>query len=415
MSRLKRISINLGLIVAGLTMGLAIFYVVMRVAGLTHPPFYTYDYYRGWKLRPGTSGWQEKEGEAFVRINQQGFRGPEVSAAKPANTVRIAVLGDSFTEGQQVPEDQTFCAVAQRALAKCPALGGRKIETLNFGVNGYGTAQELMALRRQVWQFAPDIVVLAVFTGNDIVNNSATLEGEKCRPFFVYRDDRLVLGGPMWDSSFARLKCLARFETRMTFDTHRFEGLSWINRASTAVRDSFRAVRYGGKKPHGGAKQRLVGSETGLSDSIYAAPGVPVWRDAWRVTEGEIALMHQEVSSKGAAFLVVTLSNGIQVNPDPAVRQNYMRAVGATDLFYPDERIKALGDRDGFPVLNLARPLQAYAEAHHAYLHGFRNTEMGAGHWNALGDQVGGDLIAKKLCELIAGAPVVGKPQRPAR
>ena len=45
-------------------------------------------------------------------------------------------------------------------------------------------------------------------------NNSVVLEGDKCRPFFVHRSGKLVLGGPFEDSSSFRTHCLLRFESR---------------------------------------------------------------------------------------------------------------------------------------------------------------------------------------------------------
>jgi hypothetical protein len=218
---LKRIAARAALVAFGIFAALVIGEIGLRLLGLAKPAFYTYDQYRGWALRPGAEGWDVKEGEAYVRINHEGFRGPETTIAKPPGTVRIAVLGDSFTEAQQVPEDRTFSAVIARSVADCSALRGRQVQVLNFGVNGYGTTQELMTLRHQVWQFSPDIVVLAVFTGNDIMNNSVTLETERCRPFYVYRDGEMVLAGPLWDSPVTRMRCMMRFESRLRFDTRR--------------------------------------------------------------------------------------------------------------------------------------------------------------------------------------------------
>ena len=369
--------------------------VGLRLFGLAKPAFYTYDQYRGWALRPGAKGWDVKEGEAYVRINREGFRGPETTIAKPPGTVRIAVLGDSFTEAQQVSEDQTFSAVIQRALSTCPAMQGRKVQVLNFGVNGYGTTQELMTLRHQVWQFSPDIVVLAVFTGNDIMNNSVTLETERCRPFYVYRDGEMVLAGPLWDSPVTRMRCMMRFEGRMRFDT----------RQSALVRvldESWRVVKEHLPGKHH-KRHETTGDELGINDVIYKPPTDPAWRDAWRVTDGLIAQMNREVKNRHAAFLVVTLTNGIQVWPDPDVRASYMKRLGVSDLNYPDQRIEALGKNDGFPVLALAPPLAAYADQHHVFLHGFKNTHLGEGHWNELGHRMAGELIAKKLCAMDSG------------
>jgi hypothetical protein len=85
----------------------------------------------------------------------------------------------------------------------------------------------------------------------------------------------------------------------------------------------------------------------------------------------------EEVAAHGAQLLVVTLSNGIQVYPDPKLRRAYMQQMGLDSLFYPDYRIKALGERHAFAVLNLAPAFQHYADRHHVYLHGFSNTLLG--------------------------------------
>ncbi len=138
-------------------------------------------------------------------------------AAKPSRpgVVRIAVLGDSYVEAIQVAGgQQTFTAVAGRELADCPRLKGRHVEALNFGVDGYGTAQELVTLQRKVWAYSPDIVVLAIFLGNDVRNNSVVLEPDQCRPFWDYDGDRMHLTGPFIDSPSFKLWCMARFDYR---------------------------------------------------------------------------------------------------------------------------------------------------------------------------------------------------------
>ena len=60
--------------------------------------------------------------------------------------------------------------------------------------------------------------------------------------------------------------------------------------------------------------------------------------------------------------------------------------------------IKALGTREGIPVITLAPDLQAFAQQNNVFLHGF-GENIGNGHWNVAGNRVAGELIAKKLCE----------------
>src|SRR5579859_701650 len=203
------------LVAFGFALALGIADLGIRIANHWFPYFYCYDQLRGWGLNAGTDGWYRREGEAYVRINRNGFRGPDYAKVKPLGVVRIAVIGDSYVEAMQVPEDRTFTAVAGRELADCPRLKGKRIEAMNFGVDGYGTAQELITLQRKVWAYSPDIVVLAIFLGNDVRNNSVVLEGDQCRPFWMYdRDNRLQLTGPFIDSPSFKLWCMARFDYR---------------------------------------------------------------------------------------------------------------------------------------------------------------------------------------------------------
>ena len=153
----------------------------------------------------------------------------------------------------------------------------------------------------------------------------------------------------------------------------------------------------GGPKP----TAQIAGHEPGLDDEIYGPPPDTRWRDAWTVTEDLITAMSSEVKAHGARLLVVTLSTPIQVYPDTAYREAYLRSVGGADIFYPEHRLDALAAREGFVVLNLAPSLQAYADQHHSFLHGFPNTRLGTGHWNQLGHRLAGELIAERLCSLL--------------
>jgi hypothetical protein len=382
---------RLALIAAGVVAALAIAEIVLRIV-MPRPVFYIYDRHTGWTLNPGASGWQHQEGTAWLAINREGMRGPEVSERKPPGTIRIAVLGDSFTEAQQVAQDATFCAVMQHRLGDCPAPGAKAVQVLNFGVDGYGTTQELITLRRRVWQFHPDAVVLAFFTGNDLRNNTVALEGDQCRPFFVLHDGGIVLGGPFNDSAWFRFQCMTRFESRHS------RVIALLSHARVLIRDRVRAMRKG-------SHPRFRGRERGISEAIYHAPLDADWRDAWQVTEDQIELMNREVASHHVPFLLVTLSNGIQVYPNPKMRAAYMRRLGVSDLFYADRRLQALGERDGFAVLNLAEPMQRWADQHHEFLHGFRNTLAGTGHWDVAGHKLGGTLIADRLCRMLGKNP----------
>ena len=52
-----------------------------------------------------------------------------------------------------------------------------------------------------MWDYKPDIILLAFFSGNDISDNSKILSNKNYRPFFVYKNNDLVL-----DNSFRKSK-----------------------------------------------------------------------------------------------------------------------------------------------------------------------------------------------------------------
>jgi hypothetical protein len=181
----------------------------------------------------------------------------------------------------------------------------------------------------------------------------------------------------------------------MRFESQHSATLNLLGQVRSAMRARWR-------RRHAPAPQFKAGaSELGLDDWIYRPPRTAAQRRAWEVAEGEIGMVAQEAAAHGARFLAVTLSNGVQVYPDPAARRAYMQHWGIDGLFYPDFRIRALGERLGFDVLNVAPAFQEYADRHHAFLHGFSNTQLGAGHWNEEGHRYGGGLIAGRLCELL--------------
>src|SRR5258707_9555055 len=200
MKRPRNLRKKLLLVLFGLLMGLFMSEVFLRVIGYSFPIFYTTDYYRGFALRRGIEGHYQREGGSYVHINSDGLRDREHTKAKPADTVRIAVLGDSFTEAMHVPMEQTFWSLLERKLQDCNAFPGKKVEVINFGTSGYGTGQELMMLRRKVWDYSPDLVVLAFTTLNDIYDNSRALSRTEDVPYFVYREGELVYDASFRDS-----------------------------------------------------------------------------------------------------------------------------------------------------------------------------------------------------------------------
>ena len=396
---------KLYLILFGLLFSLVVCELALRVIGFSYPIFYATDYDRGFALRPGIEGHYQREGESYVRINSDGQRDREHAKTKPPGTIRIAVLGDSFAEAMHLPMEQTFWSLLERKLEACNAFPGKHVEVMNFGVSGYGTAQELMTLRQKVWDYSPDIVLLAFTTYNDIYDNSRALSKTPDVPYFTYRNGELVYDASFRDSSAyqwhnSKLSKIGRWfhdHLRIVQLVHYVQFVGKLR--LTDWRNQRRATPQPAATPAQATatKSAPTAEVIGIDNMIYVAPPDDNWKEAWRVTEGLVKQMHDEVTEKGVKFVVVTLSNAIQVYPNAVVRQNFMKRIGVDTVFYPNLQLKGFAQGQQIDFLDLAEPMQAYADQNKVFLHGF-GKDIGNGHWNSDGHRLAADLITQKLC-----------------
>ncbi len=79
-------------------------------------------------------------------------------------TIEIAALGDSFTDGATGPADESWPARLEQQT-------GRTVQ--NYGTSGFGPQQELYVLRDFVLRRRPQVVVLAFCAGNDLSDAEA--------------------------------------------------------------------------------------------------------------------------------------------------------------------------------------------------------------------------------------------------
>jgi len=317
--------------------------------------------------------------------------------------VRVAVLGDSYVAAHQVALEQRFTerlADALGALLAADArFADRRVEVLNFGVNGAGTAQELLIWRHEAARYGPDLVLLCFFGGNDLANNARALEQNPYKPYFALdAAGELVLD--------------AGFETALA---ERERPLARLLEAATDASRLLQLLRRGrppprvphGPRPYDPRDPRAAGEflpEAGLRDEVYRAPQDATWAEAWRVTEALLAELSDEVLESGARCAVVALTSGVQVHPDPDVRARFAARLGVADLDYPEGRLAAFCAARGIPCVLLAPAFRARAEREGVYLHGFTNTPPGQGHWNALGHALAAEVLAPALFPLLESA-----------
>jgi hypothetical protein len=140
---------------------------------------------RGWALRPGIPGvraWDDR----VLSSNSRGLRGPrEYAYEKPEGTTRIVVIGDSFTFGHEVGDEETYSHVLEELLPG--------VEVLNLGVHGYGHGQMLLYLREEGVRYQPDVVLLG-FLSDDMERNVIDFR-DYAKPRFDIEGGELRLSG----------------------------------------------------------------------------------------------------------------------------------------------------------------------------------------------------------------------------
>ncbi len=119
-----------------------------------------------YRLRKSFSGkLTTREFDTSIRTNSLGYRGKELS---PANTrVRVLALGDSFTFGWGVNDEDTYPERLETQLRS--RIPDRDIEVINGGfAGGYSPDTYYLYLKTEGEALKPDLIIVGFFIGNDI-------------------------------------------------------------------------------------------------------------------------------------------------------------------------------------------------------------------------------------------------------
>jgi lysophospholipase L1-like esterase len=198
--RLRGLAINLSLSAAAVVVVFGAAELVLRVTGLApagalrSPDLETLDAIPG-IYAPGQQLTDRVRPElpSRIRVNSLGFRGREIAEAKAPGTLRVMVLGDSYTFGDHVNTEEAWPARLEESLTQriaglpvkgAPVRGAEirmevtlgeaasaarrpsSVEVINAGVNGFGILDEERLWEKAGERLRPDIVVIT-FSPND--------------------------------------------------------------------------------------------------------------------------------------------------------------------------------------------------------------------------------------------------------
>lgn len=91
--------------------------------------------------------------ELTLTTDHNGYRN-----TAPQNDIKIITVGDSFTEGSRVSDDQTWPVLLSQKIGK---------NVYNIGISGSGPINYLSAFRKYGLPLKPDIAIFMIYEGND--------------------------------------------------------------------------------------------------------------------------------------------------------------------------------------------------------------------------------------------------------
>jgi len=131
--------------------------IVEIVGHLLHPKgvltTISYNPHTGWRYR---TGMDLKIGDSRFATNPRGFRDRDHPLAKPNNTVRILLLGDSYAAGIGF---EPYPVLLEKYLNSSEN-DSRIYEVINSSVSAWATDQQYIYLREEGVFYRPDIVIL---------------------------------------------------------------------------------------------------------------------------------------------------------------------------------------------------------------------------------------------------------------
>jgi len=299
-------------------------------------------------------------------LNSRSFQDREYSDAKPSETRRILLIGDSFTAANGgIPYPQHWGVLLEQQLRE--RLSSDAIEVLKLGVGGVGPRFELRLWQLEGSRLSADWVVLAFCIGNDFTDEQLARQG---------------LAEQIVARSYA-LRLLRNLERlRGAVDAEEIlvgaGGYATTDRPYDPQRPSFSDPAY----------WKLVGARMAITQRSRRE-----WfEQLFDALKPVLTLFHDSVTKAGARPLFLLIPDEYQVDPSllHAVAAHEARSADAYDFDLPQRELAAWFDRHDMQYVDL---LPAFRDAGASVtLYKLRDT-----HWNADGNRLAAQELSRYL------------------
>ena len=310
------------------------------------------------------------------RWNSYGFNDDEHSFEKPEGRYRIVILGDSYVEALEVPQERSFHRLLEKKLND--AVGFRKYEVIALGTAGNGSRRNYLMLETLGMKFRPDLVIMEFFPTNDIVDDSNDLRELRDAQIAKFRElsplmDRPAIYRPQSDSSIAK----SRLHLAV---------------AQGMVNMRFRAFR----------RSLSLEQQIPVHYFVYAAQYPAVWKRAWKLTLNHIKKAQELASSGNSDFMLVYFNERFKLSTKQ--KELLFESYPAMNHFQWDfdQPIKVL---EHFSKANSVRFLNLEPKFGEKYLADRIPLHYEFdGHWNAEGHKLAAEILFQSLQKITKDA-----------
>lgn len=223
----KTIALNLLVLSLGCVVALGVGEVAVRLIApqqliLLRPDLWQPADSVGWAHRPNVrTEVNTGNGTVSMLTDSSGFR--IGAAGRPAGRYRILLLGDSFMAAMQVEYQQSVAGLIEQCFA---GRTGQSAAVWNAAVSGWDPPQYFIEAGRALNARPYDLVLVAVFLGNDVVDHPMVLKPREADPRHDFRFPRKLTKGELVDALLAPIN--DKLETRshlFVFFKNRFQTL----------------------------------------------------------------------------------------------------------------------------------------------------------------------------------------------
>jgi len=135
----------------------------------------------GWS---GYPNYVETNDGIRIQTNSLGYRDREPLDVVDGQKLRVLFLGDSFTWGDEVNVEERFTSLLEGSRGPHDDLLP-PIHAINKAIIGYGTAQSFLEYLLARDEDRSDVVILGLFTGNDLRDNAVVDSPSGPRPRLI--------------------------------------------------------------------------------------------------------------------------------------------------------------------------------------------------------------------------------------